>query len=203
MKIDEALKELEDKKRNFEQTYDLIINLKNIDLSKPENKIKKEIALPYGKGKPASVCVISEKRGFTKEKIEAIGSNKKEAKKFAKSYDFFLATPTLMPIIGKALGKYLAPKNKMPQPIPPNASDEEIEKIVKIKERSVRFALRSELNIQIPVGKEGMPLEHIKSNIIAAVKDVIASLPKGKAQIKNVMIKKTMSKPIKIDLDFV
>ncbi|MEM5779396.1 MAG: hypothetical protein QXJ96_03185, partial [Candidatus Aenigmatarchaeota archaeon] len=159
--------------------------------------------LPYGKGKSAAVCVISEKRGFTKEKIEAIGNNKKEAKKFAKSYDFFLATPTLMPIIGKALGKYLAPKNKMPQPIPPNASDEEIEKIVKMKERSVRFALRSELNIQIPVGKEGMELEHIKSNIISAVKDVIASLPKGRAQIKNVMIKKTMTKPIKIDLDFI
>lgn len=203
MKIDEALKELEDKKRNFEQTYDLIINLKNIDLSKPENKIKKEIVLPYGKGKPAAVCVISEKRGFTKEKIEAIGNNKKEAKKFAKSYDFFLATPTLMPIIGKALGKYLAPKNKMPQPIPPNASDEEIEKIVKMKERSVRFALKSELNIQIPVGKEGMSSENIKSNIISAVKDVVASLPKGRAQIRNVMIKKTMAKPIKIDLDFI
>lgn len=203
MKIDEALKELENKKRNFEQTYDLIINLKNIDLSKPENKIKKEIVLPHGKGKPSKVCVISEKNGFTKEKIESLGSNKKEAKKFVKSYDFFLATPTLMPIIGKALGKYLAPKNKMPQPIPPNASEEEIEKIVKIKERSVRFALKSELNIQVPVGKEGMPLQQIKENIIAVLKEVVASLPKGRAQIKNVLIKKTMSKPIKIDLDFI
>lgn len=203
MKIDEALKELEKKKRNFEQTYDLIINLKNIDLSKPENKIKKEIILPHGRGKPTRICLISEKRGFTKEKIEEIGSNKKEAKKFAKSYDFFLATPTLMPIIGKALGKYLAPRNKMPQPIPPNASEDEIEKIVKIKEKSVRFALKSELNIQLPVGKEGMPIEHIKENIISVIRDIVASLPKGRAQIKSVMIKKTMSNSIKIDLDFI
>lgn len=203
MKLEEALKELENKKRNFKQTYDLIINLKNIDLSKPENKIKKEIVLPYGKGKPSSVCIISEKMGFTKEKIEALGNNKKEAKKFVKSYDFFLATPTLMPIIGKALGKYLAPKNKMPQPIPINATDDEIEKIVKIKEKSVRVALKSELNIQIPVGKEGMPLEHTKENIITAIKDIVSSLPKGRAQIKNVMIKKTMTKPIKIDIDFI
>lgn len=203
MKLENALKELEKEKRNFEQTYDLIINLKNIDLSKPENKIKKEIVLPYGKGKPAKVCVISEKKGFTKEKIEALGASKKEAKKFAKSYDFFLATPTLMPIIGKAIGKYLAPKNKMPQPIPPNATDEDIEKMIKIKEKSIRFALKSELNIQLPVGKESMPLEHIIENVKTVLKEVISSLPKGKAQIKNIMIKKTMSKPIKIDLDFI
>jgi large subunit ribosomal protein L1 len=199
MKIEEALKALKECKRNFKQRIDLIINLKNIDLKKPENRIKKEIVLPYGRGKPAKVCIISEEYGFTKEKIEALGQSKKDAKKFAKSYDFFLASPNLMPIIGKFLGKYLAPLDKMPQPLPPNATKEVIENIIKTKEKSVKFALKSGLNIQLAVGIEDMKEEEITENIKTVIREVEKALPKGSAQIKNVMIKKTMSKPIKID----
>ena len=201
MKIEDALKELEKEKRNFQQTYDLIINLKNIDLKKPENRIKKEIVLPHGRGKPAKICVVTESNGFTKEKLESLASSKKEAKKFVKSYDFFLASPTLMPIIGKTLGKYLAPRDKMPQPIPPNATKEDLERIIKIKERSIKVALKSGLNIQVPVGIEGMPLEQIAENVKTVLREVINALPKKRAQIKNAMIKKTMSKPIKIDIE--
>jgi len=199
MKIEEALKALKESKRNFKQKIDLIINLKNIDLKKPENRIKKEIILPYGKGEPAKVCVISEDN-FSKEKIEALAQSKKEAKKFVKSYDFFLASPSLMPVIGKSLGKYMAPLDKIPQPLPPNATNDVIENIIKIKEKSVKFALKSGLNIQLSVGNEDMKDEEIIENIKTVIKEVEKALPKGSAQIKNIMIKKTMSKPIKIDI---
>lgn len=199
MKIEEAIKELDKTKKNFKQSYDLIINLKNIDLKKPENRISKEIILPYEKGRPASVCVLSENFGINKEEIERIANSKRDIKKFVKRYEFFLASPDLMPFIGKTLGKYLAPQGKMPQPLPPNLSKEQINNLIKTKERSVRVRLKSSLNIQVMVGKEGMKNEEIVENIKTVLKEITAMLPKARAQIKDVLLKKTMSKPIKIE----
>lgn len=200
MKIEEAITELKKtEQRKFDQTYDLIINLKNIDIKKPENKISKEIMLPHGKGKPVSVFVFSEQNGINKARLEEMAANKKEAKKLSKQYDFFLGTPELMPLIGKTLGRYLAPLGKMPQPIPPNATEEMINAIKKRKENAVRLRIRNMPAFQVPVGTQSMKDEHIKENVETVLREAIAALPKGRSQIKNVSIKLTMSKPIKID----
>ena len=39
------------KKRNFTETVELAINLKDVDLSMPKNRITDDIILPYGRGK--------------------------------------------------------------------------------------------------------------------------------------------------------
>ena len=201
MKALEAITELNKlEKRKFSQTYDLIVNLRNIDLKNPENKISKEIVLPHGRGKNVSVFVISEQNGFTKAKLDDMAENKKEAKSFAKKYDFLLGTADLMPHIGKTLGRYLAPIGKMPQPLPPNASPAVIEGIKKRKESTVRLKLKNMPVFQLQVGSESMTPEQVAENTEFAIKEAVAALPKGRAQIKNVSLKKTMSKPIKIEL---
>jgi len=200
MKIEEAIEKLKESKRGFNQTYDLILNLRNIDLKKPENRISKEIALPHGRGKPVSVCIFSDKFGIGKSKIEEMAENKKNAKKLAKRYDFFLASADLMPTIGRILGRYLAPAGKMPQPFPPNLAKEQIEALSKRKEMSIRVNLKTSPHIQVPVGTEGMETEQIKENVDTVLKEVIDALPKGRSQIKNILLKKTMSKPIKIEV---
>ena len=45
-------------KRNFKQSFDLIINLKNLDLKKPEHQIELFIPLPNSKGKPVKICAF-------------------------------------------------------------------------------------------------------------------------------------------------
>ena len=42
-KILSAIKELKKEKRKFSQTFDLIINLREFDIKKPENKLNEEI----------------------------------------------------------------------------------------------------------------------------------------------------------------
>ncbi|MCD6381945.1 MAG: 50S ribosomal protein L1 [Candidatus Aenigmarchaeota archaeon] len=199
MKIEEAIEELKKEKRNFDQTVDLIITLRNIDLKKPENRITKEIALPHGRGKDAKIGIFSDKIGIKKEEIEKMGKNKKDAKKLAKSYDFFLATADLMPLIGKLLGRFLAPKGKMPQPIPPTFTKEQIDKIVERKKKSILIRVKSSPQIQVPVGKQSMDTKELKENIEHVIKEVVSSLPKGRAQVRDVYLKLTMSKPIKIE----
>jgi len=199
MKIEEAIENLKKEKRNFDQTFDLIINLRNIDLKKPENRITKEIALPHGKGKDAKVGIFSDKFGIGKAEIEKLAKNKKDAKKLAKEYDFFIATADLMPLIGKSLGRFLAPRGKMPQPIPPIFTKEQIDKIIEKKKKSILVRVKTSPQIQVPVGKQSMDTKAIKENVQHVLKEVIAALPKGRAQIKDVYLKVTMSKPIKIE----
>ena len=46
------------KKRNFVETVDISINLKDIDLSVPKNRIQDDVILPHGRGRAIKVCVI-------------------------------------------------------------------------------------------------------------------------------------------------
>jgi len=207
-KILDAIKKARDtNKRNFKQTFDLAINLKNIDLKKPENKIKAEIKLPYGfKEWKIGVFVdnllpqtkdLENVVVIKKEQIETYGKNKKEAKKLARSCKYFLAEAPLMPLIGKALGPFLAPKNLMPMPISPNAN---LKSITDQKRNVIKIQLKDSPTIHLPVGTEDMKDEEIAENIDTAVKAVLANLPKGKEQIKNLVIKLTMGKPVKVML---
>ena len=49
-------------KRKFTESVDLIVNLKNVDLSQPKNRITESIVLPNGRGKATKIGVFA-KRG--------------------------------------------------------------------------------------------------------------------------------------------
>lgn len=208
-KVLDAIKKARDaKKRNFKQTFDLAINLKNIDFKKPESKIKTEVKLPHS-FKESKIGIIADNLlpqtkdlenvvVVRKEQIEAFGKNKKEAKKLARSCKYFLAEAPMMPMIGKALGPFLAPKNLMPTPIPPTTSN--LKSIVDQKRGVFKIQLKDSPAIHVPVGVEDMKDEEIAENIDTIVKTVISSLPKGKEQIKNIVVKLTMGKPVKVVL---
>ena len=62
-KLLEAIKKaLEEKgKRKFRQSMELIVNMRGIDFSKPENRLNLDIALPAGKGgKEPKIGIIAE-----------------------------------------------------------------------------------------------------------------------------------------------
>jgi len=195
MPIDDAIKSIrEQENRKFNQSVDLVVNIKNIDLKKPENKFSKRIILPHGTGKDVKVCVIGENGNITKPDIEGFEKNKAEAKKLGKKYDFFLCEPPLMPLVGKVLGRYLAPKGKMPELLLPGKNPASITDELK---KSVRIRVRDSPSIQIIVGKENMNDAQIKENAKHAIEEIKKSLP-AKAQIRSVFIKTTMGRPIRI-----
>ena len=132
-RILEAVKKArETDKRNFKQGFDLAINLKNIDLKKPENRVKTELNLPNDIGGSSKVGVIVDSLApqatgldnvvvIKKNDLEKLGKDKKSARKIARQCSYFIAEAPLMPLIGKNLGPILAPRNLMPVPIPPSA----------------------------------------------------------------------------------
>jgi len=197
--ISDAIKYLkEGKKRKFTQSFDVIINIKNIDLKKPENKFSKDVVLPHGRGKEASVCIISDNisNAVKKNDIESMGRSKNEAKKFVKKYDFFVCETPLMPFVGKVLGRYLGPTGKMPKPFPAGGN---VDMIINAVKRSVRIRLRDSPVIHVYAGTEVMDSNAVKENIANIIEETKKSLS-AKAQIKNIYLKLTMSKPIKLNV---
>jgi large subunit ribosomal protein L1 len=199
-KILEAIKELRkaSKKRNFTQSFDLIVNLKEFDVKKPENKIAEEFVLPHGRGDVKIVVFSDTLKGLdceilTSKDIENLTKNKRAVRKFIKDVDFFLAEANMMPLIGKYLGQFLAPRHKMPKVISGN-----VESMIEDLKKSVRIVVKNAPVIQCIVGKEDMKDEEICENIESLLKHLEARLPKGKRNIKNVLLKLTMSKPIEI-----
>ncbi|MFZ3077150.1 MAG: 50S ribosomal protein L1 [Candidatus Aenigmatarchaeota archaeon] len=198
------------KKRKFSQSIDLSINFKNLDLKKPESKIKGEVVLPHSARK-LKICIIADSlvpqvNRLADESVILIkkdelvsGFSKKAAKKLAASCDFFLAeAPGLMPLVGRNLGQVLGPRNKMPKPVPATLSD--IKPLVERTKNTVKFAVKDSAVISCIVGNETMADEHVAKNIETVLRAVEALLPKGKDQVRSAYVKLTMGKPAKIDL---
>lgn len=203
MKLKEAIKELRSnsKKRKFNQTIDLIVNLKEMDINKADNKIDEIFKLPKGVGKPTRITIFHSENIKTNHKvlkqtdIEALEKNKKDLKKLIKETDIFLAEPKLMPIVGKHLGKYLAPRGLMPKPLIGDVTN-----TIKSFEGGVKLAIKKSPCIQTVVGVESMSDSDIEENINAVIDHLIHKLPRGKNNIKNVSLKFTMSKPVKFEV---
>ena len=205
MTILERIKEVKEKskKRNFPQRYDLIINLKDLDLKKTENKIDEFFVLPKGSGKEASVTLFSDSIkkigncGIIKSsEIEELGRKKKEVKKLINQTDFFLSEPKLMPVVGKHLGKFLAPVGKMPKPV---VGD--VEKMIKDSGDAARIIVNKQPVIHTVVGSEKMDDKDVEENIRALLSFLKTKLPRGKNNIKNVYLKLTMGHPVKLEVE--
>ncbi|MBU5536974.1 MAG: 50S ribosomal protein L1 [Candidatus Aenigmatarchaeota archaeon] len=200
--IENTLNELKkSEKRNFIQSVDLIVSLKGIDLKKPESKFSEDLVLPHGRGEDAVVVVFSDNLNdlgcniLTSSDIQRIASNKKEAKRMAKDTDFFLSEASLMPLIGRLLGQILAPRGKMPKII-----SDEAEKMVENYKKSVRIVVKNAPVIQCIVGKESMETRKIAENVESVLKFLETKLPKGRQNIGKVLLKLTMSKPVRVVL---
>jgi len=197
-------------KRNFVQTIDLVVNLKEIDINKEEGKIEEFVILPGGRAKPAKICalvgpelkdqalklcdlaIISE--DFSK------WNDARKIRKLAREYDFFIGQTNIMPEVAKTFGRFLGPLGKMPSPkgghmVPPKAN---LETLVRNLKNTVKVAIKKSPVFQCNVGKEDMPEEKIAENILAVVERVKSKLPKAQHNIANIIIKTTMGAPQKV-----
>lgn len=200
--IEKSLNELKaGEKKNFTQSIDLIISLKGIDLKKSENKFSEDVLLPHGRGRDAKVAIFSDNLSnldcdvFTSSDIQKFTNNKREARKMVAGADFLLSEALLMPAIGKSMGQILAPKGKMPKVI---VGD--VRKLIENYKKSVRVAIKNAPVIQCFVGKEDVDNKKIAENVEAILKFLETKLPRGRQNIGKVLLKLTMSKPVKVEV---
>jgi large subunit ribosomal protein L1 len=206
----ERIKEAKEKAkpRKFTQSWDFSVNLKGIDLKKPENRINAEITLPEGRGKSLKVAVIADSLAeearkaadlvITKEEIDGLAKNRKGLKKIANEYDRFLGEVSLMPVIGKQFGMVLGQRGKMPKPIPPKAK---IEPLIEAARRTAKITLKESPVIHVPVGTDSMEDDKVAANMEAVFSFLKERLPKGKNNMKSAYIKLSMGPAVKVRID--
>ncbi len=202
--IEDALKS--DKERKFVETVEVAINLRDVDLQNPQKRINAEVALPHGRGRPSRVAVfaqgemavISKKIVDTvlgPEQIDELSENKREAKKLADKFDFFVAETGLMATIGKSLGVVLGPRGKMPRPIPPQA---DIERIIKSLTNLVPVRSKDRPTFHVPFGNVSMSHDQLAENLETILKRVESTLDRGSDNISSIWVKTTMGKSVRL-----
>jgi len=194
------------KETKFPQSVEVVLTLKDVDPKKNDLNINETVYLPHPTSKQAKVCFIGSGDLAVRAKnaradavidpsqLENFAGSKKEAKKLARAYDFFLADTSLMPRIGKVLGQSLGPKGKIPTPVPPNAP---VEAMIQRMRTAIRVRSRGSLGVAAKVGEASLTEANLADNISAVVQAVVKKLPNGDRNIKAVMVKTTMGKPAK------
>jgi len=200
-----ALKELRktEKKSKFDETVDLIINLKNFDARKDAFSIFLEMPVKIKEKKIAGffekdskVIDTIKKEDFPRYK------EKKDARRLVKDYDFFIANAKLMPSIATSFGRVLGPAGKMPSPQLGILTSEDDNAIRQLNERinsTIRVRAK-EPSIKIGIAKESFKDENIIKNAVFAYQRVVETLPKKIDNVRNVKIKFTMGKPVPVKL---
>ena len=197
-------------KRNFKQTYDLIINLKGLDLKKPEHQVDSFVTLPHTRGKKVKICaLVGPEMGEQAKAVFDMAitsdnfvkySDKKEVKKLANSYDFFVAQATIMAKIATTFGRVFGPRGKMPNPksggvFAPNAN---LKPLYEKLQKTIRVTAKTAPLLQCPIGVEDMSLNDLTDNALTIYESIVHSLPNEKHNIKDTYIKLTMGKPVKL-----
>jgi len=209
-----------DKVRKFDESIDLIINLKDLNLNDPKQRIDKEIVLPNNtitSDKP-NVCIIAsdeillEARNLGLETIDNDGlvqlnnEEKKVKKKFVKKYDFFIVEDKMMPSVARYLARFLGPLGKMPKPFPSGygiiSSPEDLRVAIERYLKIIRIQLKKQLLIQIRIGKKSMEEDKVFENLKAVVDYIADQMPHRYNNIKSMFLKTTMGHPIKVDEQF-
>jgi large subunit ribosomal protein L1 len=192
--------------RNFRETVDLAINLRDLDLNDPSNRVDESIVLPEGTGQETSIVVFAE--GETAVRAEDVaddvldaddladlGDDDDAAKDLAEATDFFIAEEALMQDIGRYLGTVLGPRGKMPDPLSP---DDDVQEVVERLKNSVQLRSGDRRTFHTRVGAEDMSAEDIADNIDVIIRRLHADLEKGPLNIDNVFVKTTMGPAVEV-----
>lgn len=194
-------------KRNFTQSAELTLVLKDIDVKKGFS-LNEIVALPNPTSKGSTLCMLAtgdmglraKKAGvetvMEPDTLDRIGTNRREARKIVRSHDFFLADVNLMSSVGRSLGQFLGPKGKMPTPVPFGAP---VENIASRLRSSTRIRSKNQLNLSTKIGDESLTDEQLATNANAVIAAVEKKLPQGDKNVKNAIIKFTMGKAIKLN----
>jgi len=187
-------------KRNFLETVELQITLKNYDPQR-DKRFCGSVRLPHVARPNMKICLIADQYDLDRarhigldamsvEDVKKLNKNKKLIKKLARKYHAFIISDRLVSSVPRLLGPGLSKVGKFPTPVWP---DEDLgEKLVEIKSM-VKFVMRKVVCMGVVVGNVGMEQEELTANILLAVNYLVSLLKKGMQNVGGLTIKSTMS----------
>merc|ERR1712242_501941 len=200
-----VLKGSTEKKRNFLETIELQITLKNYDPQK-DKRFSGTVKLPNIPRPKQKICVIgdaahndeAEGEGvphMSADDLKKLNKDKKLVKKLAKKYDAFLASESLIKQIPRLLGLGLNKAGKFPTML--THSDDMVGKILDLKS-TIKFQMKKVLCLNVAVGNVSMSEEELVFNIHLSINFLVSLLKKHWQNVRSLYIKSTMGKPLRL-----
>merc|ERR1712153_193733 len=186
--IQQVLEGSEEKKREFLETIELQIGLKNYDPQK-DKRFAGNIKLPHIPRPKMRVCVLGD--AYHCEKAGSLGLDHKNAdglKNFNKN-------KTLIKKIPRLLGPGLNKAGKFPTLV--QQQEDLSNKVDEIK-ATIKFQLKKVLCLNVAVGHCGMSESEIADNLKLSINFLVSLLKKNWQNIKVLYIKSTMGKPVRL-----
>mmetsp|Transcript_22850 Transcript_22850/g.48603 ORF Transcript_22850/g.48603 Transcript_22850/m.48603 type:complete len:230 (+) Transcript_22850:133-822(+) len=193
------------KKRNFVETIDAQISLKNYDPVR-DKRFSGTFKLPTVPRPNLKCCVLgnaahceqADRIGvdhMSVEDLKKLNKNKKLVKKLAKRYDFFMASQNMIKQIPRLLGPGLTKAGKFPTLLA--ASDDMQTKIDEVK-ATIKFQMKKVMCLNVAVGNVSMDQKQIIVNTQLAANFLASLLKKQWQNIGSIYIKSTMGPAIQI-----
>jgi large subunit ribosomal protein L10Ae len=129
------------------------------------------------------------------EDLKKMNKNKKEVKKLAEGFDFFLASESVIKQIPRLLGPGLNKAGKFPAPI--SHSDDILERISEQK-ATIKFQLKKVLCLGVAVGHVSMSEDELTANIMLSINFLVSLLKKNWQNVRSLFIKSSMGKPVRV-----
>lgn len=189
----------------FDETIEVAMNL-GVDPRHADQMVRGVVNLPHGTGKTVRVAVFA--RGEKAKEAKTAGADVVGAEDLAKeveagniNFDRCVATPDMMPIVGK-LGKVLGPRGLMPNPKLGTVTQNVSEAIKGVKSGQVEFRVEKAGLIHAGVGKASFDANALAENVTALVGAVNSAKPSGAkgTYIRRITISSTMGVGVKLDV---
>jgi len=197
--------EVTGKKRNFTETVELQISLKNYDPQRDKrfSGTFRLPTVPRPNLKPcmlgnAAHCEQAERIGVDKmdvDDLKKLNKNKKLVKKLAKKYDFFLASDNMIKQIPRLLGPGLTKAGKFPTLL---SSGEDMQEKINEMKCTIKFQMKKVMCLNVAVGNIDMTKQEIIVNTQLAGNFLASLLKKQWQNIGCMYLKSTMGPSIQI-----
>lgn len=189
----------ETKKRNFLETIELQVGLKNYDPQR-DKRFSGTLKLPVVPRPNMTICIFGD--AFDVDRAKSIGvdamsvddlkklnKNKKLIKKLAKKYNAFVASEVLIKQVPRLLGPQLSKAGKFPTPV--SHSDDLYSRVQDVKS-TIKFQLKKVLCLAVAVGNVEMTPDELVNQILMSVNFLVSLLKKHWQNVGSLVIKSSM-----------
>merc|ERR1712210_25774 len=186
--VDTLLKGSKEKKRNFLETVELQITLKNYDPAK-DKRFSGTVKLPNVPRPKQKICIIGDAQHIDEaNKIGVESKSTDELKKLNKDKKLIKKIPRL-------LGPGLNKAGKFPTMLTHSESMEA--KVNEIK-ATIKFQMKKVLCLNVAVGNVDMNDDQLVNNLTMSINFLVSLLKKNWQNVKALYVKSTMGKPTRI-----
>jgi len=187
----------------FDATVELHVKL-SVDPKQADQNIRDNLVLPAGSGKKVRVAVLTDDVAAAKKAGAELAGNDDllaELDKGVMNFDILIATPALMPKLGK-YARSLGPRGLMPNPKSGTVTTDITKAVTEAQTGRVEYRVDSTGIVHLGVGKVSFQAAQLIENLQA----VLASLKANKPQnvkgnyIQTIYITTTMGPSIAVDI---